>query len=99
MGLAPTRASRPVPVFGTGSSSGRIASKTLGPSVGVAPTASSLPQTRSGSLSYKGTASPARIERATPAFGGRCSGPAELRRVGVDGRGRTCILRFRRPAP
>src|SRR5258708_6036374 len=35
----------------------------LEPSVGVAPTASSLPRTRSGLLSYKGLASPARLER------------------------------------
>src|SRR5919106_1390508 len=44
-----------------------------GPSVGLEPTASSLPKKCSHQLSYKGTASPARIERATPAFGGRCS--------------------------
>jgi hypothetical protein len=70
----------PLPVFGTGSSSSRVTSM-VGPSAGVAPTASSLPRTRSGSLSYKGMASPARLERATPAFGGRCSRPAELRRA------------------
>ena len=71
VGLAPTGTSRPLPAFGTGSSSGRIAS----------------------------VASPARFERATPAFGGRCSRPSELRRAGVDGTIRTCTLRFRRPVP
>ena len=34
-----------------------------------------------------------------PPSGGGALGPAELRRGGVDGRGRTCTLRFRRPAP
>ncbi len=75
MGLAPTRASRPLPVFETGSSSGRIASE-------------------------QPCVSPARFERATFAFGTRRSAPlsyGEL--IGVDGRGRTCILRFRKPAP
>jgi hypothetical protein len=67
--------------------------------VGVAPTTSSVPGTRSGSLSYKGLASPARLERATPAFGGRCSRPLSYGEMSVDGRGRTCTLRFRRPAP
>ena len=82
MGLAPTKALRPLPVFGTGPSSGRIASlggrggtrtrtgsrpsRVAGgfliwpvpfhvePSVGVAPTTSSIPGTCSDSLSYKG---------------------------------------------
>src|SRR5207248_2522763 len=51
-----------------------------GPSVGVAPTTSSVPGTSSHSLSSKGMASPARLERATPAFGRRCSVHTELRR-------------------
>ena len=75
VGLAPTRASRPLPVFETGSSSGRIASE-------------------------QPCVSPARFERATFAFGTRRSAPlsyGEL--IGVDGRGRTCTLRFRKPAP
>ena len=75
VGLAPTRATRPLPVFETGSSSGRIASE-------------------------QPCVSPARFERATFAFGTRRSAPlsyGEL--IGVDGRGRTCTLRFRKPAP
>ena len=46
----------PLPVFGTGSSSGRITPWIccVEPSVGFAPTASSLPRTRSSRLSYKG---------------------------------------------
>ncbi len=44
-------------------------------------------------------ASPARLERATPAFGGRRSRPLSYGELSVDGRGRTCTLRFRRPAP
>src|SRR5947207_1774566 len=44
-------------------------------------------------------ASPARLERATPAFGRRCSAPLSYGEVSVDGRGRTCILRLRRPVP
>ena len=128
MGLAPTKALRPLPVFGTGPSSGRIASlggrggtrtrtgsrpsRVAGgfliwpvpfhvePSVGVAPTTSSIPGTCSDSLSYKGvhrclagttrTCDP-RLRRAVLSS-------TELRRAGVDGRGRTCNLRFRRPA-
>jgi hypothetical protein len=98
------RASRPLPVFGTGSSSSRITS-IMEPSVGVAPTASSLPRTRSISLSYKGLISasvlPRRHDsnvRPPPSEGGALVllSYGELR---VDGRGRTCTLRFRRPAP
>jgi hypothetical protein len=44
-------------------------------------------------------ASPARVERATPAFGRRCSRPLSYGEMCVDGRSRTCTLRFRRPAP
>ena len=50
-------------------------------------------------LDDRGMASPARLERAISAFGGRRSAPAELRRGGVDGRGRTCILWVRNPVP
>ena len=52
-------------------------------------------------LSYKGLtfASPARFERATPAFGGRCSAPLSYGEMSVDGRSRTCNLRIRSPAP
>jgi hypothetical protein len=88
----------PLPVFGTGSSSSRITSL-MEPSVGIAPTTSSVPGTRSCSLSYKGRASPARLERATPAFGGRCSAPLSYGEVSVDDRSRTCTLRLRRPVP
>ena len=100
VGLAPTRASRPLPVFGTGPSSGRIAS-VIEPSVGVAPTTSSVPGTRSDSLSYKGLTSrlagttrtcDPRLRRAVLSS----TGYGEL---SVDGRGRTCTLRFRRPVP
>jgi hypothetical protein len=34
-----------------------------------------------------------------PAFGGRCSRPLSYGELSVDGRGRTCTLRFRRPVP
>ncbi len=44
-------------------------------------------------------ASPARLERATPAFGGRCSRPLSYGEMSVDGRGRTRTFRFRRPVP
>jgi hypothetical protein len=44
-------------------------------------------------------ASPARFERAASAFGGRRSAPLSYGEVGVDGRGRTCNLRIRKPAP
>ena len=50
-------------------------------------------------LSYKGLASPARFERATPAFGGRCSAPLSYGEMSVDGRSRTCNLRIRKPVP
>ena len=53
-----------------------------------------------GSLPSEPCVSPARFERATFAFGTRRSAPlsyGEL--IGVDGRGRTCTLRFRKPAP
>ena len=52
-----------------------------------------------GSLPSEPCVSPARFERATSAFGGRRSAPLSYGEVGVDGRGRTCILRFRSPVP
>ena len=91
--------SRPAPVQQTGSSSGRFPSS--GPSVGVAPTTSSIPRTCSppelqgpvlarlaGTIRTCGL----RLRRAA-----LCS--AELRRGGVDGRSRTCIPRIRSPVP
>ena len=54
----------------------------------------------SARLPGMGTASPARFERATFAFGTRRSSPLSYGELdGVDGRSRTCNLRFRRPAP
>jgi hypothetical protein len=51
-------------------------------------------------LDHRGDhASPARLERATPAFGGRCSRPLSYCELCVDDRGRTCTLRIRRPVP
>ena len=44
-------------------------------------------------------ASSARFERATPAFGRRCSHPLSYDELRVDGRSRTCTLRIRSPVP
>lgn len=41
--------------------------------------------------------SPVRFERTTPAFGGQCSGSAELRRDGTRGQSRTDYWGFARP--
>ena len=70
VGLAPTRAYTPA-CFRDRFLIWPVAS--MEPSVGAAPTTSSLPKTCSGLLSYEGLASPARFERAAPTFGGWCS--------------------------
>src|SRR5438309_12060673 len=61
------------------------------PSVGVAPTTSSVPGTCSDSLSYKGLhcCLAGTTRTCDPAFGGRCSRPLSYGEIGVDGRGRT----------
>ena len=70
-----------------------------GTATGARTPTSGLRTRRPDRLDDRGMASPARLERATSAFGGRRSAPAELRRGGVDGRGRTCILWVRNPVP
>ena len=71
--------------------------------MGVAPTTSSVPGTRSDSLSYKGLISGIRLAGTTrtcdPRLRRAVLSSTELRRAGVDGRGRTCTLRLRRPVP
>ena len=102
---------RPVPVFETGSSSSRVASSPAAEGARLE-LARAQPRTRLATgllirpdpfreLQLRaGLARPRRHDsnvRRPPSEGGALS--TELRRGGVDGRGRTCTLRLRRPVP